>query len=71
MPAPNGTAYLGTVVSGGPGSSYQVSITGVGTVAVTQVYIDPTETIPAGTSVVVVVSAGAYFMQSPVFAPGG
>ncbi len=63
------TAFAGTVVSGS-GSSYQVSILVSGasqTVSVTQRQIDASETIPAGTSALVVKDGGNYYMQVPVW----
>jgi len=58
---------IGTVQSG-TGSTYQVKLQGTGqVVTVTQLSIDPTETIPAGTPVVVVQVGSAYQMQTPVW----
>jgi hypothetical protein len=57
---------IGTVVSGS-GSTYQVAIKGGPTVTVTQLSIDPSETIPAGTPAVVVQVGAVYYMQVPTW----
>jgi hypothetical protein len=66
----SGNAFTGTVQSGS-GNSYSVALSNGTTVTVTQLQIDPTDTIPAGTAVVVVgrQSGGQtiYEMQAPVW----
>lgn len=64
---PNG--FIGTVVSGS-GSSYQVAISGLGTVPVTQQQIEASETIPAGTKAYVVKEGQTYKMCVPVWLQG-
>lgn len=67
------TSFPGTIV-GGAGSTYSATIYPDGLdgkgqdVAVTQLQIDSSETIPAGTSVIIVqTSDGKYQMQVPVW----
>ncbi len=60
------TTFSGTV-SSGTGSTYQVLLNNGLTVEVTQLQIDASETIPAGTSVIVHKIGGTYRMQVPVW----
>ncbi len=64
MAAPNG--FTGTVVSGS-GSTYSVSIVGVGTVSVSVPQIDAAETIPAGKKILVVKEGSVYRSVVPVW----
>lgn len=70
MPSPpNG--FTGRVL-GGSGSTYQVLLNTGLTVSATVTFIDPAETVPAGTYAIVVqlpAGTGGYFFQPPVFAP--
>ena len=61
-----GNVFTGTVVSGS-GSTYDVTLNNGVTVSVTQMQIDSGETIPAGTSVIVVKVNSVYRMQVPVW----
>jgi hypothetical protein len=64
MPAPNG--YVGTI-SSGSGTTYVVTISGLGTVSATCVQIDAGETIPAGTKVLIIKDGSVYKFTVPVF----
>jgi hypothetical protein len=56
------------IVQSGSGATYQVALQGTGqVVTVTQLSINASETIPAGTPVVVVQVGAAYQMQVPVW----
>jgi hypothetical protein len=60
--------FQGTVQSGGPGSSYQVTLDNGQTVTVKQLMIDPTETIPATTvTPVYLLADGTYVMSVPTW----
>jgi hypothetical protein len=64
-------AHTGSVVSGS-GNAYMVALdpqaTPPGaTVSVTQIQIDSSQTIPAGTAVIVVQIGSSYYMQAPVW----
>jgi hypothetical protein len=70
---PGGGGFPGKVLSGGPGATYKVAVyqSGLGgkptTVSVTQLQIDPAETIPAGTWAMVSQVGSSYYMQVPVW----
>lgn len=59
--------YIGTVVSGGPGANYVVSISGLGNVNAVQQQIDADEPIPAGTKTIVIKDGSVYKMCVPVW----
>ena len=61
---PSNQGFTGTVVSG-TGATYSVTLNTGPTVSVTQLQIDPTETIPAGTKVIVIQIASLYYMAVP------
>jgi hypothetical protein len=61
-----GTGYTGTVQSG-TGNTYQVLLNTGAVVSVTILQIASTETIPAGTQLIVVQFVNAYYSQVPVW----
>jgi hypothetical protein len=69
-----GGGIPGQVQSGGPGPSYQVAIYTAGlaggfiVVTVTQLQIDPDETIPVGTWALVTQAGANYYMNVPTWA---
>lgn len=58
--------YTG-VVQSGAGASYQCSLSDGSTQTVTILQIDPGETIPAGTPLIVAKIGAAYYAQVPVW----
>lgn len=65
-PKQGGGGDAGTIVSGS-GTSYQVKLISGKTVSVAQGTLDPTDTIPVGTFVLVAQVSGNYYMQVPVW----
>ena len=68
MPGPpsGNPGFTGTVVSGS-GNTYQVKLNTGATVSVQQLQIDSSQTIPAGSSVIVIQVGNKYFMQTAVW----
>jgi len=69
MPAQGGPGFTGVVVSG-TGNTYMVQLTNqptTPTVPATVPQIDSSQTVPAGTSVLLMLIGGNYYFQVPVW----